>query len=339
MKASEIAALVGGRFEGTNDPEITGVAAIDRAQPHELSFVAAARYAAYLPQARAGALLVTDELAERAAGMTRIIVGDVHRAVAQVLAHFHPQTRPAPGIHPTAIIAPDAQLGADVIIEPYAVIGARTRVGDRAWIGAHSVIGDDCVLGDDVRCFPRVTLYSHVKLGARCVVHSGAVLGSDGFGYTFVDGRYEKVPQVGGVVIGDDDEIGANATVDRGSVGPTEIGNGVKIDNMVHLGHNVRVGDLTVMAAQTGVAGSTTIGKGVVVGGQVGIPGHIQIGDRATLAAKTGVFGDIPPGETWGGYPAVPHREFLKAQAALLKLHDLLKRVRKLEQQQPGTKE
>ncbi len=339
MKASEIAALVSGTFVGDADPEITGVAAVDRAGPHELSFVAHPKYAAYLPQARAGALLVTNALAERVGAVPHIVVPDVHRALARVLAHFHPTTRPAPGVHATAIIAEGVQVPDDAIIEPYVVIGAGTRLGKGVWLGAHTVIGESCVLGDDVRCLPRVTLYSHVRLGARTIVHSGAVLGSDGFGYTFVDGRHEKVPQVGGVVIGDDVEIGANATIDRGSVGPTEVGNGVKIDNLVHLAHNVRVGDLTVMAAQTGVAGSTIVGKGVVLGGQVGLPGHVKIGDGATLAAKTGVFGDIPPGETWGGYPAQPHREFLKAQAALLKLHDLLKRVRKLEQQQTGAEE
>jgi UDP-3-O-[3-hydroxymyristoyl] glucosamine N-acyltransferase len=332
MKASEIAELVGGRFAGANDPEITGVAAIDRAQANELSFVAHAKYAAYLPQARAGAVLVTEALAERTQALPHIVVADVHRALAQVLAHFHPETRPAPGVHASAVIAEGVQLPDDVIVEPYVVIGARTRVGPGAWIGAHTVIGEDCVLGASVRCFPRVTLYAQVRLGDRCIVHSGAVLGSDGFGYTFVQGRHEKVPQVGGLTIGDDVEIGANTTIDRGSVGPTEVGSGVKIDNLVHLGHNVRVGDLTVMAAQTGVSGSVVIGRGVVLGGQVGLPGHINIGDRVTIAAKSAPFGDVPPGETWGGYPAQPHREFLKAQAALLKLHDLLKRVRKLEQ-------
>ena len=340
MKASEIATLVGGRFEGGSDPEIRDVAAIDRAGPHELTFVAHAKYAAYLAQARAGALLVSEALAERVAGaLPRIIVQDVHRALALVLAQLHPEARPAPGVHATAVIAEDVQLGADVVIEPYVVIERGTRVGSQAWIGAHTVIGANCVIGDAVRLHPQVTLYSKVKLGARCIIHSGARLGSDGFGYTFVDGKHQKVPQVGGVVIGDDVEIGANSTVDRGSVGPTEIGQGVKMDNLVHIGHNVRIGDLSIIVAQVGVSGSTIIGKGVTLGGQVGLPGHLHIGDGAVIAAKSAPFGDVPAGATYGGFPAVPHREFLKAQAALLKLHELLKRVRKLEDQAKSTKE
>lgn len=340
MKATEIATLVGGRFEGSSDPEIRDVAAIDRAGPSELTFVAHAKYATYLAQARAGALLVSEALAERTtASLPRIIVKDVHRALAQILARFHPESRPASGVHATAVLAEGVQLGSGVIIEPYVVIGARTRIASHAWIGAHTVIADDCVIGEDTRLHPQVTLYAKVRLGARCIIHSGVRLGSDGFGYTFVNGQHQKVPQVGGVIIGDDVEIGANSTVDRGSVGPTEIGNGVKLDNLVHIGHNVRIGDLSIIVAQVGISGSTVIGKGVTLGGQVGLPGHLHIGDGATIAAKSAPFGDVPPGATYGGFPAVPHREFLKAQAALLKLHELLKRVRRLEDQAQSAKE
>ena len=340
MKASEIAALVGGAFEGATDPEISGVAAIDRAGAEELTFVAHPKYAAYLPQARAGALLVTRELAARADNaLPRIVVKDVHRALAQVLGHFHPETRPPAGIHQTAVIGEGVELGNDVVIEAFAVIGARARIGDRAWIGAHTVVGEDCVLARDVRLHPHVTLYSRVTMGERCIMHSGARIGSDGFGYTFVDGQHRKVPQVGGVIIGNDVEIGANTTVDRGSVGPTEIGNGVKIDNLVHVGHNVRIGDLSVIVAQVGISGSTVLGKGVTMAGQSGLPGHLHIGDGATIGAKSAPIGDVPAGATYTGFPAVPHREFLRAQGALLKLHELQKRVRALEQEGQSTKE
>jgi UDP-3-O-[3-hydroxymyristoyl] glucosamine N-acyltransferase len=340
MKASEIAALVGGAFEGATDPEISGVAAIDRAGAEDLTFVAHPKYAAYLPQARAAALLVSNELVARAdSALPRIVVKDVHRALAQVLAHFYPEARPPAGIHPTAVIGEGAELGNDVVIEAYAVIGARARIGDRVWIGAHTVIGDDCMLADDVRLHPHVTLYSKVTMGERCIMHSGARIGSDGFGYTFVNGQHRKVPQVGGVVIGNDVEIGANSTVDRGSVGPTEIGNGVKIDNLVHVAHNVRIGDLSVIVAQVGISGSTVLGKGVTLAGQSGLPGHLHIGDGATIGAKSAPIGDVPAGATYTGFPAVPHREFLRAQGALLKLHDLQKRVRALEQDLKSTKE
>ena len=332
MRASEIAALVGGSFEGAGDPEITGVAAIDRAAAHELTFVAHAKYAAYLQQSRAGALLVTDALVPRdATALPRIVVQDVHRALAKVLEHFHPEAPPVAGVHATAVIGDDVVLGKDVVIEPYAVVGARTRLGERARVGAHTVIGEDCELDDDVRLHAHVTLYSKVKLGKRCIIHSGVRLGSDGFGYTFVDGKHRKVPQVGGVVIGDDVEIGANSTVDRGSVGATEIGNGVKIDNLVHVGHNARIGDLSIIVAQSGISGSTVLGKGVTMAGQSGLPGHLHIGDGATIAAKSAPIGDVPAGEVYTGFPARPHKEFLRAQSALYKLHELIKRVRVLE--------
>ena len=340
MKASEIARLVGGEFEGPHDPEITGVAAIDRAAAHELTFVAHAKYAAYLQQARAGALLVSEALVPTGTtALPRIVVKDVHRALAKLLEHFHPESKPEAGIHPTAVIARGVKLGVDVVIEPYAVIGARTRLGDRVRIGAHCVIEEDCDLSEDVRLHPHVTLYTKVKLGKRTIIHSGARLGSDGFGYTFVDGQHKKVPQVGGVVIGDDVEIGANCTVDRGSVGATEIGNGVKIDNLVHVGHNVRIGDLSIIVAQCGISGSTVLGKGVTMAGQSGLPGHLNIGDGATIAAKSAPFGDVPPGEVYTGFPARPHKEFLRAQGALYKLHELFKRVRALERRTESTKE
>jgi UDP-3-O-[3-hydroxymyristoyl] glucosamine N-acyltransferase len=340
MRASEIAKLVGGRFEGAHDPEITDVAAIDRAAPHELTFIAHAKYAAYLPQSKAGALLVAEALTERAGHtVPRIVVKDVHRALAQLLAQFHPAPRPAAGVHATAVIGAGAELADDIIVEPYAVIGERVRIGSGAWIGAHCVIGPDCRIGDETRLHPHVTLYSKVQLGARGIIHSGTRLGSDGFGYAFENGQHRKVPQVGGVLIGDDVEIGANCTVDRGSVGPTEIGNGVKIDNLVHVGHNVRIGDLSVIVAQVGISGSTVLGKGVTLAGQAGVPGHLHIGDGATLAAKSAPFGDVPAGATYSGFPARPHKEFLRAQSALLKLHELMKRVRTLEKQAESAKE
>ena len=340
MKASEIARLVDGRFEGDDDPEISDVAAIDRAGPNELTFVAHAKYAAYLERSQAGAVLVAEAMAERAqTARPRIVVKDVHRAVAQLLAKLHPEPRPAAGVHPTAVIGAGTELADDVIVEPYVVIGERVRIGAGAWLGAHTVIANDCRIGDGTRTYPHVTLYSKVQLGARCIIHSGVRIGSDGFGYTFVDGQHRKVPQVGGVIIGNDVEIGANCTIDRGSVGPTEIGNGVKIDNLVHIGHNVRVGDLSVIVAQVGASGSTVIGKGVTLAGQAGVPGHLNIGDRATIAAKSAPFGDVPAGATVGGFPAIPHKDFLRTQAALLKLPELLKRVRMLEKQAKSAEE
>ena len=316
MKASEIAKLVGGTFDGASDPEITGVAALDRASASELSFVAHPKYLPYLGETDAGAILATETLIPRGStSLPRIVVGDVHRALADILREFHPEPTIPAGIHPTA------------------VIGENVRIGEGVRIGACCVIGDDCMIGADSFIYPNVTLYSKVVLGERCIIHSGARIGTDGFGYTFVDGKHMKVPQVGGVNVGNDVEIGANTCIDRGSVGPTEIGNSVKIDNLVHIGHNVRVGDYTIIVAQVGVSGSTTIGKGVTIAGQAGLQGHIRIGDGAVIGGQAGVFGDVPAGATYSGYPARPHKESMRAQAALFKLPELLKRMRKLERE------
>ena len=332
MKASAIAQAVDGRLEGGSDPELTGAAPLDHAEPTDLTLLASPRYVADAAATRAGAVLVTEDLAaELPAGLARIIVRDVHAALAQLLPQLYPQQRPAAGIHPTAILEPGVELGSDVTIGSHVVIGAGTRIGDRAVIGAHSVIGSLCRIDTDAYLHPHVTLYDGVVIGARSIVHSGARIGVDGFGYAHRDGRHVKVPQVGRCVIGADVEIGANTCIDRGSIGSTVIGDGCKIDNLVHIAHNVRMGEHCIVTAQVGIAGSTKIGRYVTFGGQAGIPGHLTIGDGAVIAAQAGVFGDVAPGTTVSGYPARPHRESLRAQAALFKLPELVKRLRALE--------
>lgn len=332
MRASDIAALVDGRLEGRDDPDLTGVAPLDRAGPSELSLLAHPRYAVYLARTRAGAVLVDESLADRlAAGAPAIVVRNVHSALARLLPELYPEVKPPPGVHPTAVVAPDAQLGADVTVGPFAVVGAGAEIGAGVRIGAHTVIGERCVVGAAAVLHPHVTLYPGVRLGDRSIVHSGTRLGVDGFGYAWDGSGHRKVPQVGGCVIGADVEIGANVTIDRGSIGATEVGDGVKIDNLVHLGHNVRVGPHSIVVAQVGVAGSTTIGTGVTVGGQAGIGGHVTIGDRATVAGQAGVFGDLEGGAVYSGYPARPHREALRAQAAVARLPKLIERIRALE--------
>lgn len=332
MRASEIAALVDGRLEGRGDPELTGVAPLDRAGPADLSLLSNVRYAAHLEGTRAGAILVEESLAGHLAeDAPAILVRNAQRAMAQVLPHLYPEQRPEPGIHPTAMIAPDAEIGDDVSIGACVQVGAGARIGARARIGAYTDVGAGCTLADDVVVHPHVTLYPRVRIGARTIVHSGARLGVEGFGFTWDGTLHRKVPQVGGCVIGADVEIGANVTIDRGSIGDTEIGDDVKIDNLVHIGHNVRVGPHSIIIAQVGVSGSTRIGAGVTLAGQAGIGGHLTIGDRATVAAQAGVFGDLDGGVTYSGYPARPHREALRAQAALFRLPRLMDRIRALE--------
>lgn len=308
------------------------MAPLDRAGETELTFLASPRYLPYLERAHAAAVLVAETLEERGrTGMPRIVVRDVYSALAAVLPRLYPERRPEPGVHPTAVIGAGARLGREVVIEAYAVIGAGAVIGERARIGAHAVVGEECVVGEEAVLHPHVTLYPRVVVGARTILHSGVRAGVDGFGYVWAEGAHRKVAQVGRCLIGADVEIGANTTIDRGSIGDTEIGDGVKIDNLVHLGHNVRVGEHSIIVAQVGVSGSTKLGRGVTLGGQAGLAGHIEVGDKATIAAQAGVFGSVEPGAVVSGYPARPHKEALRAQAALFRLPRLMKRLRALE--------
>ncbi|HEX6133937.1 MAG TPA: UDP-3-O-(3-hydroxymyristoyl)glucosamine N-acyltransferase [Longimicrobiales bacterium] len=332
MKASTIAQAVNGRLEGGSDPDLTGAAPLDHATPSDLTLLSSSRYASDAAVTAAGAVLVSEELASRIRpDLPRIVVRDVHGALSVLLPQLYPQARPAPGVHPTATLEDGVALGADVSIGAQVVIGAGTRIGDGVVVGAHSVIGRLCRIDAEAYLHAHVTLYDGVAVGARSILHSGVRAGVDGFGYAQREGRHVKVPQVGRCVIGADVEIGANSCVDRGSIGSTIIGDGCKIDNLVHIAHNVRLGEHCIVVAQVGLAGSTRVGRYVTLGGQAGIAGHITIGDGATIAAQAGVFGDVAPGTTVSGYPARPHREALRAQAGLFRLPDLVKRLRALE--------
>lgn len=329
----DLAAHVGGEVEGDAALEIRGVAPLESAGPRELSLVANPRYLRYLEASRAAAVLVPHALAAQVSGpATQIRVADVHAALATLLPLLYPEPQRTPGVHPTAVLEPDVVLGSDVTISPYAVLGRGAEVGDRARVGAHAVVGAGCRIGADSVLHPHVTLYPGAQVGARCILHSGVRLGTDGFGFVYADGAHRKVPQVGGCRLGDDVEVGANTTIDRGSIGDTVIGDGTKIDNLVHLGHNVRVGRHAIIIAQVGVSGSTTIGDGAVVAGQAGVGGHLSIGAGARVGAQAGVTADVAPGETVSGYPARPHAEALRTQANVFRLPELLRRVRRIEQ-------
>jgi UDP-3-O-[3-hydroxymyristoyl] glucosamine N-acyltransferase len=332
LTAAEIAEAVAGELEGDAARVITGVGALESAQPHELSFVANPRYLPYLLRTRAGVVLVPRTLADSVPeGIARVVVADPHIAMYHALRALFPVERASPEVHATAVVHPTADLGEGVSIGPYAVVGAATRIGTGVTIGAHVVIGDGCEIGEASTIHPHATLYDGVILGARCLIHSGARLGREGFGFVWLDGAHRRVPQVGRCVLGDDVEIGANSTVDRGSIGDTVVGSGTKIDNLVHLGHNVKVGRHVIIIAQVGVSGSTTIGDGAVLGGQAGVIGHAEIGAGAKIGGQAGVIGDVPAGETYSGYPARPHREALRGQGLVARLPELMRRVKEIE--------
>lgn len=324
--AAAIAAAVGGTLDGNGQQEVTRVAGLDTADAASLSFFADRRYADEAAQSRAGTILVTRELAERVAhAPARIIVAAPQQAMLAALPVLYPPVPPVPGVHATAVIGErvvlgdGVSIGARVVIGDGAVIGARCRIGPGCVIGAGVVMGDDCIL------HANVTAYTGAVLGDRVQLQSGVVIAGDGFGYAFQGGAHRKIPHVGRAVLEHDVEVGANSTIDRGSVGDTVIGAGTKIDNLVMVGHNVRIGKLCLLMAQVGVSGSVRVGDGVIIAGQAGLAGHLSVGDGARIAAQAGVIGDVPAGETWSGYPARPHREALRAQAALRKLPDLLR--------------
>jgi UDP-3-O-[3-hydroxymyristoyl] glucosamine N-acyltransferase len=331
ITADAIAALVSGELLGDGTVAVSGVAPLDRAHESDLSILSKAKYAPLLAATRAGIVLVDPEFRDVAGRpRARIIVKEPLEKLLTLLPKLYPETKPVPGVAATARIGNKAILGQRISIAEYAVIGARARLADGVAIGAHCVVGEGVSIGEGSRLLPGVTIYPGATLGARTILHSGVRIGSDGFGYVFRDGAHNKIPHVGRCIIGDDVEIGANSTVDRGSIDDTVIGNGSKIDNLVHIAHNVRLGENVLVMAQVGIAGSATIGDGAILAGQAGIAGHVLIGAGARIAAQAGVFGDVPAGEAWSGYPARPHKESLRASAALFKLAGMMRRLEKL---------
>lgn len=331
ITAGEVQRLVGGDLRGEENRVVTGVAPIDRATPETLSFVASGRYLTYLQATRAGIVLVRPEWADEVpAGTTAVVVPDPHAALQLLLSETHPSRAPVPGVHPTAVIAEGARISPQAAIGAFAVIGGGSVVG-ASEIGAHAVIGENCRIGDGVTIHAHATLYDGVVVGDRSIVHSGARVGKPGFGFVWREGGHRRIPQVGGCVIGEDVEIGANTTIDRGAIGDTIVGDGTKIDNLVQLGHNVQIGRHVILISQVGIAGSSEVGDGAVLAGQVGVSGHLSIGAGATIGAQGGVTSDVPAGATYSGYPARPHKEALRAQAGLFRLGEVFKRLKRLE--------
>jgi UDP-3-O-[3-hydroxymyristoyl] glucosamine N-acyltransferase len=331
LTAASIAALVGGRVVGNSDAEVDAVAPLDRAGQRDLSFLASERYAPQFAESRAGIVLISPELAAtEGPARTRIVVDKPHEALLAVLPALYRQPVAVAGIHSSAVVGRGATIGSNVSIGAGVVLGDGCIVGDHVEIGAHSVIGNGVEIGPRSRLHPNVVLYAGTRLGERVILHSGVVAGSDGFGYVYRDREHQRIPHVGRCIIENDVEIGANATIDRGSISDTVIGAGTKIDNLVQVAHNVRIGRLCLIMSQVGIAGSVVVEDGAILAGQVGVGGHTTIGRGARVGGQAGVFGDIPAGGIWSGYPARPHKEALRSQAALSKLAKLLRPIERL---------
>ena len=324
--------MVGGEVHGDGATQIEGAWPPEDCDERSITLIDAVERLDRLTDCPAAAAVLPADAPETA--LPAIRVANVHAAFAAIITHFRPpREKSPPGIHPSAVIAATAEIGEGVSIAPGVVVGEDAAIGDHAVIGANSVIGDDCVVGADTRLAARVTLYDSVSVGERCRLHSGVVLGADGFGYRQEDGRHELVPQLGGVEIGDDVEIGAGTTIDRGVYGPTRVGDGTKIDNLVQIGHNCRIGRHNLLCSQVGIAGSTTTGDYVVMAGQVGVRDHVHIGARAILSAKAGVSNDVAEGAVMLGQPATPLRQQKLQMAAIAKLPQMRKDFRELRRE------
>jgi UDP-3-O-[3-hydroxymyristoyl] glucosamine N-acyltransferase len=334
--AKSLAEAVGAQLEGDGAVELHGVAAPERAGPHDLIYVEKAKHADRARASLAICVIATENVTLPGKAVLRSPHPKV--AFARAAALILGKAPIATGIHPTAIVAPLARVSQNAGIGPFVVIGEDARVGEGTQIGAHSVIGAGCWIGDHCRIHPRVTLYAGVRIGHRVEIHSGAVIGADGFGYAEGEGRYWKFPQAGIVEIADDVEIGANTTVDRGSLGDTRIAEGVKLDNLVHVGHNCQIGAHTVMAAQVGLSGSCEFGKHVVVGGQAGFGEQCYLEDGATIGGQSGVLGGktIRSGQTVWGTPARSLEKFKEQFAWQARLPELAARIKELEAKLEG---
>ncbi|MBV8074315.1 MAG: UDP-3-O-(3-hydroxymyristoyl)glucosamine N-acyltransferase [Candidatus Eremiobacteraeota bacterium] len=331
----ELAGRLDGRVIGDAQVRIEAIASIEEARPGALTFATDARYLRAALASKASAVLTEDAALDgiAAPGKPLLVVPSAREGLGRLLRSFLPPRAPS-AIDPSASIDPSAELGPEPIVGPHAVVGPRARIGARATLGAGCVIGADARIGDDAVLHPRALFLDRCVAGDRLVLQAGAVVGSDGFGYVFTDGRFVKIPQIGNVILGDDVEIGANACVDRAQTDATRIGDGTKIDNLVQIGHNCRLGANAAFAALTGLAGSTDVGDYTRVGGMVGFRGHVTVGARVTIAAHSMIWSDIPDDAFVSGDPAQNHRDQLRWQASLRKVPNLLERVEALERKQ-----
>lgn len=324
----ELAAFLGGTVIGNGDAVIEDVKGLAEAGRQDITF-AVDPYTEYLPQVHAGAVIVEKEVP--AGDNTLVVVENPRLAFSQLLVLFHPRQSVASGIHPTAIIDDSAVIGKDTAVMAYAVIGKNVKIGDHCTIYPSVFIGDNVTIGSGTTIYPGAVIHENCVLGQRDVIRAHAVIGGEGFGFATENGKHMRIPQIGNVEIGDDVEIGACTCIDNATLGSTKVARGTKVDNLVHLGHNVEIGEDCFIIAQTGIAGSTKAGNHVIFAGQTGCTGHITIGDNAVFAGKTGITGNIKGGQVYAGFPARPHMEWSRTQVYLKHLPEMAKTIKALE--------
>ncbi len=329
LTLAELARLIGAELRGDPEVEVRAVRVLDEAGPGDLSFLTNPAFRPQAEASSASALLVprnTEDL-----GGNLLLVDAPELALARVLEAFHPPPSREPGIHPSAVVAASAVVHPSAHLGPYVVVGEGSKIGADAALLAHVVVGRDCAIGAGATLHPQSVLYDRVELGEGAIIHAGAVLGADGFGYTHHQGQHVKIPQVGRTLLGAEVEIGANSTVDRAMVEETSIGAGSKIDNLVQVGHNVRLGQGCMLSGQAGIAGSAKLGNYVVMGGQAGVGGHLELGDGVQVAAKSAVFQSVEAGTKVGGIPATKLSGWRRQVISALRLPEMLRRLRALE--------
>jgi len=326
----EIADILGAKIIGSPDVIITGIAGIKEAKEGDITFVSNPKYLNFINETKASAVIASCELKNSSKSILK--TDNPSLAFAKVVSLFNPQKKVInPGVHPSVILGKDVKLGKDVAIGPYVVLEDSVKIGDKCVIYPGVYIGYDSIIGGDCLIYPNVSIREKTSIGDRVIIHNGTVIGSDGFGYDTKDGVHHKIPQVGCVVIEDDVEIGANVTIDRARFDKTIIGKGTKIDNLVHIAHNVTTGKNCIIVAQAGISGSTTLGNNVTLAGQSGLVGHLTVGDNVIVGAQAGVTKSIPPNTFVSGYPAKPHKEATKINAYIQRLPELNETVSMLK--------
>lgn len=334
--ASQIAALLSGTVEGDPNAEVWNVAKIEEGRPGMLSFLANPKYTSYIYETQSSVVIVNRDFEpKQPVAATLIRVDDAYASFAKLLAYYDQMSQNKTGVSSLAFVSSSARMGENLYLGEFAFIGENAVIGNNVKIYPQVYVGDGVVIGDNTTLYPGVRLYRNTVIGQRCIVHAGAVIGADGFGFApQEDGHYEKIPQVGNVVVDDDVEIGANTTIDRSTMGSTRVHKGVKLDNLVHLAHNVEVGENSALAAQVGVSGSTHLGKNCVVGGQSGFVGHLHIADGSKFGGQSGIMGSIKQeNQEFMGTPIQPLRQYLTSNARFRHIDEMARKIEMLEKE------